>query len=129
MIVAKTISAAEEKKLLQGWFDTVQFDITSDGIPELDPEEDDEESRMAAHAIMAWFEKPNTPVPDVNERAWDFVDYSKIGMQRNAAITYMLTEADFQKSINDESNTKVLDNVDTDTLLEELRKRDPDNPF
>lgn len=43
MIEAKTIDAKEEKELLQEWFDTVQFDEPSKGIPPLEDEIDDEE--------------------------------------------------------------------------------------
>lgn len=43
MIEAKTISDKEEKELLQEWFDTVQFDKPSKGIPPLEDEVDDEE--------------------------------------------------------------------------------------
>lgn len=73
MIEAKTINAKEEKELLQAWFDSVEFDKPSEGIPELDPEPDDE--------------------------------------GRSAIIAQYLPDAE------------------TETLLAELRKRDPDNPF
>lgn len=74
MIRAKTIDAAEEKELLQEWFDTVQFDEESEGLPKLEDEVDDEE--------------------------------------RSASI-----------------KGSRFDDVDMDELLEELRKRDPENPF
>jgi len=45
MYEAPVITAAEEKDLLQEWFDTVHFDVEDPGIPPLDPENDDEESR------------------------------------------------------------------------------------
>jgi hypothetical protein len=69
---AHTFTAEEEAALLKEWFDTVQFDVEDEGIPELSPEVDDEEpqSRSADPSTM-----------------------------------------------------------DTETLLAELRKREPDNPF
>lgn len=72
MYEAHTFTRDEEQALLQEWFDTVHWDEESQGIPELDPERDDEEpqSRSADPSTM-----------------------------------------------------------DTDTLLAELRKREPDNPF
>jgi hypothetical protein len=48
MIVAKTIDAAREKALLKEWFDTVQWDEESEGIPPLEDEVDDE-GRHANH--------------------------------------------------------------------------------
>lgn len=42
MYEAHTFTAEEEAALLQEWFDTVHFDQESEGIPELDPERDDE---------------------------------------------------------------------------------------
>lgn len=42
MYVAPVISAEEEAALLKEWFETVHFDVESEGIPELDPERDDE---------------------------------------------------------------------------------------
>jgi hypothetical protein len=74
MIVVKTISPAAEKKLLAQWFEMVDFDENSEGIPALEPEDDDEPSTL------------------------------------------------------DESRD-MLSDVDTDRLLNELRKRDPSNPF
>ena len=81
MIEIEPMSAEEESALLQEWFETVQFDHPSEGIPELDPEDDDEEP-----------ESRNTPVEEY-------------------------------KPVAD------LSTVDMDTLMEELRNRDPDNPF
>jgi hypothetical protein len=69
MIESKTITAEEEKALLQEWFETVRFDEEFDELPALEPEKDDEESRS------------------------------------------------------------VLESIEFDDLLEELRKRDPENPF
>jgi hypothetical protein len=43
MYEAHVFTAEEEQALLQEWFDTVRFDEESEGIPELDPERDDEE--------------------------------------------------------------------------------------
>jgi hypothetical protein len=43
MYEAHVFTAEEEQALLQEWFDTVHFDDESEGIPELDPERDDEE--------------------------------------------------------------------------------------
>ncbi len=77
MIDAEEISVDREKALLAEWFDTVQFDNPSEGLPELEPERDDEERSLR-------------PV-DVN-----MDDLSK---------------------------------VDFDILMQELRKRDPSNPF
>ena len=42
MYEAHTFTAEEEQALLQEWFETVHFDEESEGIPELDPERDDE---------------------------------------------------------------------------------------
>jgi len=77
MYEAHTFSREEEEALLQEWFETVHFDIESEGIPPLDPERDDEER--------------STLIPDAEPRD--------------------------------------LSNVDMDELMEELRKRDPENPF
>lgn len=44
MYEAHVFTAEEEAALLQEWFETVHFDVESKGIPELDPERDDEES-------------------------------------------------------------------------------------
>jgi hypothetical protein len=78
MYEAPVVTAAEEKDLLQEWFDTVHFDVEDTGIPALDPEDDDEESRSFAFQLA-------------------------------------------EKS--------VLDSLPMDDLMEELRKRDPENPF
>lgn len=43
MYEAHTFTREEEDALLQEWFDTVHFDVEDQGIPELDPEVDDEE--------------------------------------------------------------------------------------
>jgi hypothetical protein len=43
MYEAHVFTAEEEQALLQEWFDTVHFDVEDEGIPELDPELDDEE--------------------------------------------------------------------------------------
>jgi hypothetical protein len=72
MYEAPVVTAAEEKDLLQEWFDTVHFDVEDPGIPPLDPEADDEESR---------------------------------------------------------SQQSIAEALDMNTLMEELRKRDPENPF
>ena len=40
--VAKTFDKDEERRLLEDWLSSVQFDKPSKGIPELEPEEDDE---------------------------------------------------------------------------------------
>lgn len=66
----KVISPAEEKDLLDEWFATVEFIPASEGIPELEPEDDDEEPE-----------------------------------------------------------SRDLSTVDMDELMEELRARDPKNPF
>jgi len=42
MYEAHVFTAEEEQALLQEWFDTVHFDVEDEGIPELDPEVDDE---------------------------------------------------------------------------------------
>lgn len=76
MYEAPVISAQEEKDLLQQWFDTVHFDVEDEGIPALDPEDDDEEPEARSQKI---------------ERA--------------------------------------LSTLEFDDLMEELRKRDPENPF
>jgi hypothetical protein len=47
MYEAHVFTTEEETALLQEWFDTVHFDVESEGIPELKPERDDEESRSA----------------------------------------------------------------------------------
>lgn len=73
MYEAPVIERDEEEALLQEWFDTVHFDVEDQGIPELDPEVDDEEPE-------------------------------------SRAIETLMT-------------------VDTEKLLDELRKREPDNPF
>lgn len=78
MIESKTITAEQEKALLEEWFETVDFpDADFNGLPELEPEKDDEE--------------PQT-----------------------------VTTAAKRSSVNE---------MDTAVLLEELRKRDPSNPF
>ena len=41
-VEAITQSASQEKALLQNWFETVQFDVESEGIPKLAAEDDDE---------------------------------------------------------------------------------------
>lgn len=69
MIESPVIEADEEKELLQEWFDTVEFDKPSKGIPPLEDEEDDE------------------------------------------------------------GRSAIASTLDTEDLLAELRKRDPDNPF
>jgi hypothetical protein len=43
MYEAHVFTRDEEEALLQEWFETVHFDEESKGIPELDPEVDDEE--------------------------------------------------------------------------------------
>lgn len=50
MIEAATMTPALEKKLLQQWFETVAFDEESEGIPELDPEVDDESPESRANS-------------------------------------------------------------------------------
>jgi hypothetical protein len=87
MYEAEVITAAEEKALLQNWFDTVHFDVEDEGIPALDPEEDDE-----GRALVS-----------------DDVEYRE----------------DFLPDYEDED----LSTVDFDDLMEELRRREPDNPF
>lgn len=77
MYEAHTFTRDEEQALLQEWFDTVHFDIESDGIPPLDKERDDEE--------------------------------------RSTLII--------------EAEPRDISTVDFDDLMEELRKRDPKNPF
>jgi hypothetical protein len=51
MYEAHVFTAEEEQALLQEWFDTVHFDVEDEGIPELDPEVDDEESRGFAFEL------------------------------------------------------------------------------
>jgi hypothetical protein len=51
MIVAKTIDAAREKALLKEWFDTVQWDEESEGIPPLEDEEDDEGRSIVPESV------------------------------------------------------------------------------
>jgi hypothetical protein len=80
MIESKEITDAEEKRLLKEWFETVRFDNEYEGgLPPLEIEEDDEESRTFVYI-------PETVHP-------------------------------------------ALSDVDFDILMEELRRRDPDNPF
>ena len=43
MYEAHTFTRDEEQALLQEWFETVHWDEESEGVPELDPEIDDEE--------------------------------------------------------------------------------------
>lgn len=78
MIESETITQAEEKRLLQEWFDTTAFpdsNYAEGELPPLEPEDDDEESRA-------------------------------LGVKPDP-----------------------LKNVDFTDLMEELRRRDPDNPF
>ena len=42
MYEAHVFTREEEDALLQEWFETVHFDEESEGIPDLDPEADDE---------------------------------------------------------------------------------------
>lgn len=75
MIDAVVISRDEEKQLLEEWFDTVHFDHPSEGIPELKPERDDEESRSIedAYAISQWLEHGGRP-PIVEQSTLDTLD-------------------------------------------------------
>lgn len=82
-VTAITQTAAREKELLKQWFETVAFDEESEGIPPLEPEDDDE---------------PPEPKQKRSE-----------------------PEA--------EPQNLTLSDVDMDDLMEELRKRDPENPF
>ncbi len=47
MIEAATISPEEEQRILDEWFATVQFDESSEGIPKLEKENDDESRSLA----------------------------------------------------------------------------------
>lgn len=99
------ISPAEEKALLREWFETVQFDEYSEGIPPLDPERDDEESRakLDAEAITDWFETPASPLPESrmdgiqyahqNGEAWEYVD---VGVDTDIAKSLMDLEIQYQ---------------------------------
>lgn len=60
MIQVEAISAAEEKALLDEWFATVHFDEESEGIPDLEPEEDDEEPQTRSVEIPT-----NTTISDL----------------------------------------------------------------
>lgn len=52
MYEAHTFTLEEEQQLLADWFETVHWDEESEGIPELDPERDDEgRSYLAIDAI------------------------------------------------------------------------------
>lgn len=51
MYEAHVFTTEEETDLLQEWFDTVHFDIESEGIPPLDPERDDEEPQSRSQPI------------------------------------------------------------------------------
>lgn len=82
MIEIEPMSAEEEAALLQEWFETTHFDVESEGIPELDPEDDDEE--------------PESRNDEIEE--------------------YVAPPAD-------------LSTLDFEALMEELRNREPDNPF
>lgn len=75
MIEAVVISAAEEKALLDEWFETVQFDFPSTGIPELKPERDDEESRSVedTYALQQWHSNGGKP-PIVDETILSALD-------------------------------------------------------
>lgn len=107
MMESHYISAAEEKALLEEWFETVHFDEESEGIPPLKPERDDEESRnhVDAASIVDWFNSPpGTQVPlssggsdfvFKNHEAWKLVDWRDIGMGIQAGKTYMEKEARF----------------------------------
>lgn len=108
--VVEPMTSKEEAELLKEWFDTVQFDVESDGIPPLKPERDDEESRnvLMAQAIEEWFAgPPSMEVPFVDsEGAWDLVDFTNIHMSRSTAKEFMDSEYEFQKML-DESRINV----------------------
>jgi hypothetical protein len=42
MVQVKPFDRREEKKLLDRWVKTTDFDILPEGVPELEPEEEDE---------------------------------------------------------------------------------------
>lgn len=106
------ITPEEERAILKDWFETVQFDEESDGIPALDPEPDDEErSSVDAAAIVRWFKHGATGrVPGStldfryahsNPGAWSKVDASQLGMSVVAAKEIISREADFQELFGD----------------------------
>jgi hypothetical protein len=64
VIVVEEMSAAREKELLKQWFETVQFDEESEGIPPLDDEEDDEERSIS--------------IPQAEERGLSKVDFEEL---------------------------------------------------
>lgn len=94
---AVRLTADEEKAILDAWFETVHFDIESQGLPALKSEEDDEETRAAA--IMAWFSGSYVePIPeDIEDGDWLKVDEESIGMSRSAAKEFLERERQFQE--------------------------------
>jgi hypothetical protein len=59
MIEVPVFDADEDKQLLEFWFATVQFDEESEGIPELEPERDDEGRANPYHAKDGKFASGN----------------------------------------------------------------------
>lgn len=53
MRTVKPFDAAEEDDLLQEWFDSVEFDKESEGLPPLAPEEDDEDGEASIDESVA----------------------------------------------------------------------------
>jgi hypothetical protein len=98
VIEATVISAAEEADLLKEWFETVHFDVESEGIPELLPERDDEESRAIEHAslLAEWLYRGATGEPPiVDSGAWDYIDFDQLGMNEATARSIYDSELSF----------------------------------
>lgn len=91
------MTAAEEKALLSGWFDTVQFDVDYAGIPPMEDEDDDEESRSSQ--LIDWFQNIASGMPpeDIDEDIWSTLDEAALGMSRSTARSIYRQEMEFQQ--------------------------------